>query len=442
MAFCSKCGKQLADGAKFCPSCGTPTNESDDGSKRKQLFVGEIRKCPHCGEVIEGFEAKCPACGQELNKKTSSEIFSFRNEIIEVDKEIQQEADSKPKPKEWWKDWNLIKKILYVILNIYTLLIPLILHFVITGVKAVNGGDSKTMTPAEKRKQQTIQSFIIPNNKEGVMEFLTYAKGNRDVEIVNASEKKWRTIWNNKCLQVIEKAKALYANDSKFQAFLTDEKNACDQISKSMRMKAIIPSAILAVAVFVLGSLLSLWLGGTFTKLNVTEKRIEASEVSIQKTLAEFINITSDIVISVDENNDYAVTVSMEVTGIKDCSYSEQLDKTIDEFIESKGWKETDVKVESSGSYSGYNYLKFTGYSDKYSLKGTDSAERVISELKNNNSCNIHFTVYDGNAISNKSKKQFANRIMNDTDFYLSFALQKQVRGADGENYYFSIGDK
>ena len=25
MAFCGKCGAQLNDGAKFCPSCGAPT---------------------------------------------------------------------------------------------------------------------------------------------------------------------------------------------------------------------------------------------------------------------------------------------------------------------------------------------------------------------------------------------------------------------------------
>lgn len=24
MAFCSKCGKELTDGVKFCPACGAP----------------------------------------------------------------------------------------------------------------------------------------------------------------------------------------------------------------------------------------------------------------------------------------------------------------------------------------------------------------------------------------------------------------------------------
>jgi uncharacterized membrane protein YvbJ len=33
MAFCTKCGTQLADGAKFCASCGTSTGETASESK-------------------------------------------------------------------------------------------------------------------------------------------------------------------------------------------------------------------------------------------------------------------------------------------------------------------------------------------------------------------------------------------------------------------------
>ena len=30
MAFCSKCGTQINDGAKFCPKCGQPTSEANN----------------------------------------------------------------------------------------------------------------------------------------------------------------------------------------------------------------------------------------------------------------------------------------------------------------------------------------------------------------------------------------------------------------------------
>lgn len=82
MAFCPKCGKELAEGAQFCANCGTPVNGAvgNDGSKRVQKFVGEIRKCPNCGTVLESFQARCPSCGFELNEDTSSkskELISF-----------------------------------------------------------------------------------------------------------------------------------------------------------------------------------------------------------------------------------------------------------------------------------------------------------------------------------------------------------------------------
>ncbi len=33
---------------------------------RKQEFVGTIKKCPQCGQVLESFQTRCPACGYEI----------------------------------------------------------------------------------------------------------------------------------------------------------------------------------------------------------------------------------------------------------------------------------------------------------------------------------------------------------------------------------------
>ncbi len=33
---------------------------------RKQEFVGTIKKCPNCGQVLESFQTRCPACGYEI----------------------------------------------------------------------------------------------------------------------------------------------------------------------------------------------------------------------------------------------------------------------------------------------------------------------------------------------------------------------------------------
>lgn len=424
MAFCQKCGSPLSDGAKFCPGCGATVGGSDDGTKRKQVFVGEVRKCPNCGTAIQGFEGICPECGMELNKKTSSEILEFRNEITQIDKEIQQEAVGKAPTKKWWTDWSTGAKVGYVILNVFTYGIVVILHFVIKGMKAAMRVGSGSMTPAEKRKQQTIQSFVIPNNKEGIMEFLTFAKGQRDIDAVNADDAKWRAVWNNKCLQVIAKAQPLYAGEKKFQEQLAQEKVACDQFSKSAKIRMILPLGILAAAVLLLVGTCSISNSGVGTKVE-GEKTVSASDFSLQKDLARFVDISSDVKFTVDKNDGYSVTVSMEVTGKSDSSYADDFENVVQEKIKEKGWKSSDVEI-SSGFYDGSTKLGFKGYSGKYSPENTDTAEKILSDIKSGESKNIKFRLVS-DAMGTKGKKDFANRVMSDSDYVLSLVIENDV---------------
>ena len=86
MPFCTNCGQEIQEGAKFCASCGTPTNNDvhHESTKRKFVYEGEIHKCPNCGEVINSFVSICPACGFELNsKRVSSVLQDFIKEINE-----------------------------------------------------------------------------------------------------------------------------------------------------------------------------------------------------------------------------------------------------------------------------------------------------------------------------------------------------------------------
>lgn len=36
-------------------------------AERQQEYVGSIKKCPSCGQVLQSFQAKCPSCGHELS---------------------------------------------------------------------------------------------------------------------------------------------------------------------------------------------------------------------------------------------------------------------------------------------------------------------------------------------------------------------------------------
>ena len=50
--FCSNCGAQLLQGAKFCSNCGTPVPSSGH--------------CPNCGKAVTPEQAYCDGCGAKL----------------------------------------------------------------------------------------------------------------------------------------------------------------------------------------------------------------------------------------------------------------------------------------------------------------------------------------------------------------------------------------
>ena len=64
MPFCSNCGQRLAEGVKFCPECGAAVGGVS--SQRKQIFEGEVRKCPICGGPLKAIDITCHVCGYDL----------------------------------------------------------------------------------------------------------------------------------------------------------------------------------------------------------------------------------------------------------------------------------------------------------------------------------------------------------------------------------------
>lgn len=52
MKYCQKCNTQLQDTMKYCPFCGTPTEEQP------------LLRCRRCGEPIEAGDNFCGICGE------------------------------------------------------------------------------------------------------------------------------------------------------------------------------------------------------------------------------------------------------------------------------------------------------------------------------------------------------------------------------------------
>ena len=134
MAFCTNCGQQVADGAKFCANCGTPITQSNARTERKTVFDGEIHKCSHCGEVLKAFETVCPSCKFEIRgTKSSSAVSEFVRKIEELDRKKYDDSFIKS-----------IKRKL----------------------------DGTKLSPIEEQKISLISNFPIPNTKEDILEFM------------------------------------------------------------------------------------------------------------------------------------------------------------------------------------------------------------------------------------------------------------------------------
>lgn len=174
MAFCSKCGKELAENAKFCANCGTPVESGttkDETKERTQVFVGTIRKCPNCGEQIGTNTTKCPACGFVIEKRNvSASLDDFVKKLASFD------------------------------------------HYA--------------------KKREYIENYPVPNNKEDIRDLLTYAASQRDKDYDdNVAKAYWVDAWNNKCRQIVNQAFDTFGMDEEFASWLKNYKDGVEQSS-------------------------------------------------------------------------------------------------------------------------------------------------------------------------------------------------------------------
>ena len=178
MTYCVNCGTEIVPNAKFCQKCGHPTGVHNDGSTRKQEFVGKIYKCPNCGEVLKAFEINCPACGHELRgTKASSAVKEFALKLEAIESRRKYE-----KPRGLFAAAEAQQQV------------------------------SKT----DEQKISLIKSFSVPNSKEDMLEFMILATSNMNMRTydsantnVSKSEKEINAAWLSKVQQDVYKRQVL-----------------------------------------------------------------------------------------------------------------------------------------------------------------------------------------------------------------------------------------
>lgn len=206
MAFCTECGHQLVDGAKFCYECGAKVNTSSASraEQRKTVYDGEIHKCPNCGEILRSFVINCPVCGYELrsvNASSAVKEFAMKLEAIESKREYE-------KPRGVFARAEALQRV----------------------------------SKADEQKISLIKSFAVPNSKEDILEFMILATSSINLNAydntsgtVSKSDKEQNEAWLAKVEQVYEKARRSFSTDNTYREIEHLYKKCLEAINKKKK---------------------------------------------------------------------------------------------------------------------------------------------------------------------------------------------------------------
>lgn len=231
MAYCKECGEKLKDGAKFCHDCGALVGvRTEEENNRKQIYEGEIHKCPSCGEILKSFSSICPSCGYEIRgSKSTSSVREFATRLEQID------AQKMP-------DFQTKKSV----------------------VKMVFGRDFDNKdeleearrnfeTQKKQEKSNLIINYSVPNTKEDILEFLILASSNIDMKM--GIDDNVSKAWITKLDQVYQKAEISMRNESDFAQIKDIYEKKKKQI-KAKRLKPILTIVVLFLLYFFLLGLL------------------------------------------------------------------------------------------------------------------------------------------------------------------------------------------
>lgn len=229
----------------------------------------EVKKCPRCGDILESFQTRCSSCGFELSgQQVSSSMQKFIAEITKWDDISYNKGDFDNKKNNstvhvkpigtgtWILLWLvgiapflILYRYIYKISNGSKLsgLVFLLVFFVLGGLAVMSDGEvlrgillitcsfivavlvflgisfftKPVLSAVDKRKEQYIKNYVIPNSKEDILEFAAFAT----THIVKVSKAKalfsaegkikdyWNNIWKEKCKQLYVKAKLSMRDD-------------------------------------------------------------------------------------------------------------------------------------------------------------------------------------------------------------------------------------
>lgn len=212
MAFCMNCGQQLPEDAKFCSNCGAATGEvKSETAQRKIVYDGEVHKCPNCGEIVDSFVLNCPSCGHEFRSAASTSLVQELASKLEA-----MEQQQEPRKRRTIKD-ELLR--------------------------------TNNLSKTDEQKISLIRSFVIPNTKEDILEFIILASSNINVELYGESNltpenevlKAVSDAWIAKFEQAYRKAQFSFSETPTFTQIKEVYINKTNEINKQKKKKTLVP---------------------------------------------------------------------------------------------------------------------------------------------------------------------------------------------------------
>ena len=157
------------------PEVSTPVSAAPKSDK-----LGDIKKCPACGSIVQSYTAVCADCGYSF---TNVSAASSVTKLYEQLQKIEAEERNRPTQSGWMEKLQ----------------------------GSSRASDMQMEERIKKRKAGVVSAFPIPNTKEDIIEFLSMAvpeagkKPNFLTRLTAAGE--LYKAWHSKAEQVIMKAR-------------------------------------------------------------------------------------------------------------------------------------------------------------------------------------------------------------------------------------------
>ena len=317
--FCPSCGTPVGGAATGPVEQAQPAAQSTP--QPRTVTVGQVKKCPSCGAPVESFQSRCSSCGHEFGSiQVSEAIKEFSTQINSLDEKIanekgyventvaQKPAVNKPVMPSFGKTSSKRSRSRSSPLSSSAasaagaflgsamsgssnrssaspastntggsssgsgtgksiaggvLIIGILVGAIVLIVKIIKNFKNAIARPglssSEKIKKSYIENFVIPNNREDMLEFALLASskaesvidlGQNETMGELATAHYWAKVWENKCRKVEDRAIIALKGDSQtisqINRFHDRSKEAYQKILKAKK-KAQVKSIILFV---------------------------------------------------------------------------------------------------------------------------------------------------------------------------------------------------